>query len=345
MNRFKKLFLASLIISAFSIVVVLMFTVDSTTIESLFEVRHEYILAAAALHALSYVIWGLRTKFMCKALGYKLRSFKAIEIVTSSTLAAAVTPSSAGGEPLRIHLLHCNDIPLGRATAVVICERIMDAILIFIAAIFTLYIFRDILSASPFSGVLLVGEIVSLSVLIMLLYGIWRPHHMKKGIHFIVNRTSFLFGKKDAKKISNVLEKVDVEIEHFHNSVWVFLTEGRRGLFYGAICTIVFWIVEYMILPVILLGLNQSPSYILAFATQVLLSIMMVVPATPGASGVAEFGAVPLFSMFVTSSMLGITVVAWRALTYYMNLLVGSFVSFKILKDAEFIKDFTNRKP
>jgi hypothetical protein len=64
----------------------------------------------------------------------------------------------------------------------------------------------------------------------------------------------------------------------------------------------------------------------------------MVIPATPGASGVAEFGATPLFSVFVTSSLLGITIVAWRALTFYMNIIVGSFVSARILKDTELMK-------
>lgn len=318
--------------------VVLFFTMDSTTIEALSEVRHEYILAAAGLHALSYVIWGLRTRFMCNALGYKLDSIKAVEIVTSSTLAAAVTPSSAGGEPLRIHLLHNNRIPLGRATAVVICERIMDAILIFIAAIFTLYIFRDVMAYSPFEGVLLVGELLALSVLVMLLYGIWKPEHMQKGIHFTVNKVAPILGKKGDARLHSLLERVDSELEHFHDSIWMFFRQGRRGFFYGVICTVLFWVVEYAILPVILLGLNQDPSYILAYASQVMLSIIMIVPATPGASGVAEFSAAPLFSLFVTSSMLGITIMAWRALTYYMNLLVGGFISFKILKDTDFIK-------
>jgi hypothetical protein len=42
--------------------------------------------------------------------------------------------------------------------------------------------------------------------------------------------------------------------------------------------------------------------------------------------------------VFVSSSLLGITVVVWRALTFYMNLLVGGFVSFRILKDTEIMK-------
>ena len=64
----------------------------------------------------------------------------------------------------------------------------------------------------------------------------------------------------------------------------------------------------------------------------------MIVPATPGASGVAELGAATIFSVFVDSSILGVTVIAWRALTYHMNLLFGGIVSLKVIKDMDLIK-------
>lgn len=338
MNNFRKWLTLSLMISVFSIVVVLALTIDPTTIEAILHVRYEYFFAATALHAFSYVIWGMRTKSMCKALGYELNSLRSVEIVISSTLAAAVTPSSAGGEPLRIHLLHQNRIPIGRATAVVISERLLDAILLLTAVPFALYIFRDILSDYQFDAVFVLADAFVISVILLFLYGMWRPEHTRVVIHTVVYRIAGLLGKRTDTALSHVLERLDSELEQFHDSVWLFLTEGRRGLLYGVVCTLLFWTVEYTMLPVILIGLNQNPSLIIAFAAQVLLSILMVLPATPGASGVAEFGATPLFSVFVTSSLLGITVVAWRALTFYMNVLVGSFVSAKILKDTEIIR-------
>ena len=338
MSKFRKLLNASILISILSIVVVLLFTVDSSTVDAIRGIKYEYIIAAAALHAISYVIWGMRTKFMCQALGHDITAVKAVEIVTSSTLAAAVTPSSAGGEPLRIHLLHRNKIPIGRATAVVISERLMDAILLLSIVPFALFVFRDMLSNYELDAAFIVAEVIVISVFALIIYGMWKPEQARRPIHFIVHRIAHIFGKKTEDTLAPILDRVDMELEHFHDSVWMFLTEGRRGLLYGAICTILFWIVEYSILPVILMGLDQSPSLVVVFAAQVLLSILMVVPATPGASGIAEFGAMSLFSVFVTSSLLGITVIAWRALTFYMNLLVGSFVSIKILKDTDMIK-------
>lgn len=337
MSKFKKLLNASLLISAFSTIVVLVLTVDSNTIDAIMGVKYEYIIAAAALHVFSYAIWGMRTKFMCQALGHNIDILKSAEIVISSTLAAAVTPSSAGGEPLRIHLLHRNKMPVGRATAVVVGERLMDAILLLSLVPFALFVFQDMLSNYQLDAAFIVAEVLVISVFALIIYGMWKPEQAKRPIHFIVHRVAHIFGKKTEAALSPILARVDMEMDHFHDSIWMFLTEGRKGLLYGAVCTILFWIVEYMMLPVILMGLGQSPSLVVVFAAQVLLSIIMVVPATPGASGIAEFGATSLFSVFVTSSLLGITVITWRALTFYMNLLFGSFVSIKILKDTDVI--------
>ncbi len=337
MSKFRKLLNASLLISAFSIIVVLVLTVDSNTINAIMGIKYEYIIAAAALHAFSYVIWGIRTKIMCQALGHNIDILKAVEIVISSTLAACVTPSSAGGEPARIHLLHRDKIPVGRATAVVIGERLLDAILLLSLVPFALFIFRDMLSNYQLDTAFILAEMIVISVLALIIYGMWKPEQTKRFIHFIVDRIAHILGKKTEVTLSPILARIDMELEHFHDSVWMFLTEGRKGLLYGAACTILFWIVEYAMLSVILMGLDQNPSIVVVFTAQVLLSIIMVVPATPGASGVAEFGAMSLFSVFVPASLLGITVIAWRALTFYMNIFVGSFVSIKILKDTDMI--------
>lgn len=242
MSKLKKLLNLSILISILSIVVVLLFTVDSSTIDAILTVKYEYIVAAIALHTFSYIIWGMRTKVMCKALGHDITALRSIEIITSSTLVAAITPSSAGGEPARIHLLHQNKMPIGRATAVVIGERLMDAILLLSMLPFALYIFRDRLPNYQLDTALMVAEIVAISVLALMLYGMFKPNQTKKFIHFIVNRIAHLFGKKTETTLSPLLERIDVELEHFHSSIWMFLTEGKKGLTYGAICTVLFWI-------------------------------------------------------------------------------------------------------
>lgn len=340
MHKVKKWLLISLFISFISGLFVVLLTFDTETIDALLSIRVEFILAGICLHVLSYVVWSARVQGLCRSLGHDVGLLRSLEIVTSSTLAASITPSSLGGEPVRIHLLHIDRMSFGKASAVVIGERVLDGIFILSLAPISIYVFSKILNDSAFDVLLVLAELFLLGVLFLSLYAIWRPESTKKVTHLIVRKIAPFVGTKTDAKLEGVLEKVDSELGHFHDSVAFFVKEDRKGLLIGVMYTVLFWVVEFSLLYVILLGLNQYPDPLVVFASQVLVMILMAMPATPGASGVAEFGATTIFSVFVSSSLLGITVVAWRALTFYMNLIVGSFVSFKILKDTDFMKKF-----
>ncbi|SFM19877.1 lysylphosphatidylglycerol synthase transmembrane domain-containing protein [Methanolobus profundi] len=339
MNKIKKWIIVSLLISLISGLIVVLFTFDSDTLSALMELKTEYLIAAAIIHSLTYVIWGMRTHSLCKALGYDIGYMRSIEIVTSGTLAASITPSSLGGEPLRIHLLYGEKMPLGKATAVVLGERVLDGILILALAPISIYIIRGVLNDPVFDAMFLFAEAGLIFILFLILYALWRPDPTKKVVYFFVRRVAPLLGKKTDAALEKVIDRVDSELEHFHDSISVLMNEGRKGLSYGIFHTLAFWFVDFSMLYVILVGLNQHPDPIIVFAAQVILMILIVIPATPGASGIAEFAGTTVFSLFVASSVLGIAVIAWRAFTFYMNLLVGGFVSFKILKDADFIKN------
>ncbi|MBP2030125.1 uncharacterized protein (TIRG00374 family) [Methanohalophilus levihalophilus] len=334
MKKTTKWIALSFLISLVVMAAVLVYTIDANTLESIRNIKPAYIVLAILLHLTSFLVWGLRTSVLSKALGYEIELTKAVQIVISSTFLASITPSSIGGEPLRIHLLNSNEMPVGSATAVVLGERVLDAIFILMAAPVALYLFRDITTYHRIDTILVLGEIFLLFILGLLLYAIWKPKHTRKAIQWIVKGCESRVGKKRKVFFCTLSEKIDAEVEEFHDSIYYILSKGRKGLFKGIICTLFFWFVEFSMLPVILIGLNIEPAGLVVYAAQVLLMIVVVIPTTPGSSGVAEIGATTLFSIFVPTYVLGIVVVSWRAFTYYLNLLVGGFVSFKILRDT-----------
>ncbi|WP_406662438.1 flippase-like domain-containing protein [Methanolobus sp. ZRKC3] len=337
MNKIKKWLLISLLISFISGLIVILLTFDTGTIDALLSIKPEFILLGICLHAFSYLIWGMRIRVLCRALGHDIGVIKSVEIVTSSALAASITPSSLGGEPLRIHLLNMDRMSLGKASAVILGERLLDGILILSLAPFSIYIFRNILADSGFETILIVAEFFLVGILLLLMYAIWRPGPTRSFSYFIVNRITPFFSDRTDAKIEHVIKKVDNELDNFHESIVLLLKEGRKGLMIAIFGTLLFWVVEFSLLYVVLLGLNLHVDILAVFASQIIIMLLMVLPATPGASGVAELGAATVFSIFVPSHVLGITVLAWRALTFYMNLIVGSFVSFKILRDTDSI--------
>ena len=76
-----------------------------------------------------------------------------------------------------------------------------------------------------------------------------------------------------------------------------------------------------------------------SFTAQAILTVILMVPLTPGNSGIAEVGASSLYAAFVGSSILGIFVMAWRGIIYHVNLAVGGFVSLSMLKDMQLMKE------
>jgi len=342
MNKLKKWIAISLLISLISGTLVIALTFDASTLEAIIQIKSEYIILAVLLHIFSLFMQGIRIKTMCGALGYDVSIKEATKIVTSSMFVAAITPAAVAGEPLRVHLLNRRSIPLGKATAVILGERLMDALLIISLVPFSLYVMRGSLASAgantSIDTALMIGEIVLLCLFSILIYGLWKPKKTHKVMYFLVHRFSRLFGKGTENMLPSILERVDTELEHLHDSVAIFIKDGRKGLFLGMGCTVIVWALDFAVLPVLLLGLNQQFQPLVAYASQVILMVIMVVSITPGAGGVAELGASTLFSFFVGSSLIGIVVVAWRSITFYMNLAVGGFVSLKIIKDTDYIK-------
>ncbi len=337
MNRYKKLLIGALFISAASIALVIALTFDSETIAALRRIKLEYILASAIFHIFSYFIWGARTRALCKSLGYEVKYLKIVEIILSGVFAAGITPSSVGGEPLRIHMLYLNKIPFGRATAIIIGERLLDAFLIFASLPFALYIMGDILSNYKIDVALLTASCLAFIALIFFIYGLCKPEKVKNIILWVIRKFAPFLGKRTDDEIARLMEQVDREMDLFHESARLLISEGKKGLLWGMFFTILFWTVEFSQLVLILMGLSKIPSILTAFAAQILLVVVMIVPSTPGASGIAELGAASIFSVFVDAPILGVTVISWRALTYYMNLLIGGFISLKVVKDMDLI--------
>jgi len=342
MNQFTKLLTITLGISFVSVFLIFVFVWDRQTLDLILGMRMEFIFGALLLHLLSFVVWGLRTTSMSKAIGYNVKFLDAIEIVTSSVFLASITPSSAGGEPLRVHLLSKRYMPVGKATAVVVTERLLDAIVILIASPVAVYFLRGRINDPRLDLLLLAGVGIMFAVIFLLGYSVKRPGKLANFIHISAGAFSRFTGKRAF--IRNLPHRIEKEIGHFSQCSHDFINEGRRGLFYGMLFTIIFWILEFSLIPALLLGLGSEPFFLYAFATQVLLFILLIVPATPGSSGIAEFGATTLFSTFVPAYMLGVLVIIWRAFTFYINLLIGGLVSFKILRDSDLMGEILNKK-
>jgi len=140
----------SLTISIVIIILILYFTIDADTLNQLstMKIKYEFFLIAILLNILYWILWGARLKILSNAMEKNLNIglLESTKIVIANLFLACITPSMAGGEPVRIHLLNKDGMSLGCATAAVLGERLLDAIFVLVMVPIGIFIFKDKLS-------------------------------------------------------------------------------------------------------------------------------------------------------------------------------------------------------
>ncbi|MDD1709329.1 MAG: flippase-like domain-containing protein [Methanoregulaceae archaeon] len=332
MDRNQKRWLwISLGFSAVVLVAVLYFTVDAATISYLQQLNFFWLLLALCTHILALCFWALRIKFMSRSLGYRVGFFYSLNLVFANMLLAAVTPSQAGGEPVRIHELYKARVKVGDATAIVITERILDGIVLGIGGAFFMFVlgseWRRI--GSVFSYLMYLSWIIITIIVIIFIYSVKNPGLLKRIIHY----SSRWFTRKwENRKIERFAESIDREVDNFHNTLSDFLSHGKSGLVFGLVFTALFWFCEFVIVSFLLIGLSQPPIFVESLIVQLVIAVIMMIPLTPGSSGIAEISFTSLYGLFVNSSILGILVVLWRSILFYFNIFLGLIASLLIVQ-------------
>ncbi|HQN89415.1 MAG TPA: flippase-like domain-containing protein [Methanoregulaceae archaeon] len=323
MDRNQKRWLwISLGFSAVVLVAVLYFTVDAATISYLRRLNPFWLILALCTHVIALCFWALRIKFMSRSLGYRVGFFYSLNLVFANMLLASITPSQAGGEPVRIHELYKAGVKVGDATAIVLTERILDGIVLGIGGAFFMFVlgseWRRI--GSVFSYLMYISWIIITIMVIIFIYSVKNPGLLKRIIHY----SSRWFTRKwESRKIERFAQSIDSEVDNFHNTLADFLSHGKAGLVFGMIFTTLFWFCEFVIVSILLVGLSQPPIFIESLIVQLVIAVIMMIPLTPGASGIAEISFTSLYGLFVNSSILGILVVLWRSILFYFNILLG----------------------
>lgn len=339
-TKTKVSIFVSITLSLSIIFVIMYFTIDAKTIQYLSQVtfRPEFFLffgAAVLLNVLFWFIWGARIKVLSNVVdpNVHISLWEATKIVITNQFLAGITPSLAGGEPVRIYLLNKNGLSTGGATATVLGERLIDAIFILVLVPFGFFVFKNRIDIELISNGLTIGIILFLTGIIFFVLALKYPRKTKDILLWVSTRISRISKKKD--RSVKVATRIGQEVDNFHNSITLFLTAGKKSFLSAAGLTILLWCTGFMIPSMILLGLGLSPFFVESYAAQALLLIIVMLPTTPGSSGVTELGMAGLYSVLLGVShqyMLGVFVLLFRFITYHMNVFCGAVFQYRIFK-------------
>ena len=333
----------SLGFSTIVLIGVLWFTIDDETITYLTDVNYAFLLLALVLHMIALVAWGLRMKMMSQSLGYHVPFLHALNAVFANLLVAAITPSQAGGEPVRVHELYRADVPVGDATAIVIMERVIDGIVLGLIGIvaFFLLAFRVSTLEVNLTTPLMVIWVMLIFFMALFVYSIRHPEFLKR---FLKRISRWLTKRWKSEKVDNLMNGIDAEVDNFNNALTKFVRNAKAGLFWGFLFTTVYWVCEFLIASLILIAIGSKPFFIESFIVQMMIAIVMMIPLTPGGSGIAEITATSLYGLFVPTSIVGVFVLFWRIILYYFNVFVGVVASVYIVRREMILRQLKRLK-
>ncbi len=327
------------------------FTIDAQTIQYLSQVsfRTEFFFffsCAIGLNILYWFIWGARIKVLSRIVDPKVRIslWESTKIVITNQFLAGITPSLAGGEPVRIYLLNKDGFSAGGATATVFGERLIDALFILILIPFGFFVLKDRIDITLISYGLTIGIIVFLTGIVLFALALKYPQRTKDILMGISLRVSRMFKKEQSLK---VMDRIGQEIDNFHSSMVLFLTKGKKSFLTAGGLTVLMWCTGFMIPSMILLSLGLPPFFVESYAAQALLLIIVMLPTTPGSSGVTELGMAGLYGVVLGASnqyLLGVFVLLFRFITYHMNVLCGAVFQYRIFKSITSFSLETIRK-
>jgi hypothetical protein len=331
--------IVSIALSITIILLILLFTIDVKTFEylSTAPLRYEFFLAAVFINIFYWFLWGARLKVLSNSIdrNVTISLWESTKIIITNLFLASITPSMAGGEPVRIHLLRKDGLSLGEATASVLGERLLDALFILLCVPFAFFVFKDRITMGFIKTGLSIGIVVFIILVVLFMYTIKNPERTKSILVFIGTKLNRFFKKK--RSDGRIIDKINTEVDRFHSSMVFFLKGGKKAFIQAGILTVLFWSTGFMIPSMILLGLGLNPFIVESYAAQVLLIVIIMMPSTPGSAGVAEGGVATLYSVIIGAShgyLLGLFVLLFRFITYHMNLIAGAVFQYRIFKSV-----------
>jgi len=325
MKNLLKAILA-ITISLLTIITIFKITNVQITLSDVKKLDLRYIIVAFSLQFSFWLLWSLRLKLITKALGKDISYTYSFKVTLSSMFFAAITPSSAGGEPVRVKLIGEICRSYGISSAVVLIERLLDAVF-FAIALPIFLILTDFAVGFGFR----VASIFSVFLLAFLaiLYLLFKsPERLEM---FIVKFNRKILGKFLGKRVDIITEKMVREAESFREAIVDIIKAKRKFTIAITLITVIMWILGFLIPSFILLAMRCNPSYLLSITSQLIIVVVSLIPLTPGSSGIAEGSMAYLYSNFVPQNVLGALVAIWRFITYYTNLFFGFIFSLRIV--------------
>ncbi|WP_342265368.1 lysylphosphatidylglycerol synthase transmembrane domain-containing protein [Cardinium endosymbiont of Philonthus spinipes] len=236
----------------------------------------------------------------------------------------AVTPSVVGGGLVAIFLLSKEGLSLGRSIAYIVVTGIMDNLFFLLAGTlgFTgayepIFSMAGPLSSSIKAFFFVIYTFFLVYNLVMIIGVFINPKLLK---WILIHVTSIGFLKRWRRSAYQLSKDIMITSHEF---------KGKPPLFWYKIvlCTFLTWMVRYILINCLMaaycpISLGQ---HLAIWGRQIVMWALMLVPVSPGGSGIAEFWFQKFFDPMLGDYTLLIALL-WRICTFYLYLILGAML-------------------
>ncbi len=298
-----------LFLSIATAAVILFFTISEDTIEQLKKISPLFLALTFLSTALRFFfdIWRLR--YIIEALGKKLSWRGAFHFTMGGLPLGAITPMQVGGIPFQLYVCKREKILIPEGSAAIFTRGLLSAMVLPLLLL-PIYYYRQFLTSGIMSAIL---------KYLVIFYGI-----IAIIFFFLLTQTPWL-KRKFGRKVNGIIMFKEVFTNEYMKRKMVF--------FKAYITTFLSLTFYFLTAPLLILGLGIEAPFFEVMILQIILTYAVNFMPTPGATGLAEGGAMAVFKHLMPKSVLGVYVMSWRFFTGYFGIIIG------VLAITEFIRE------
>ena len=264
----------------------------------------------------------------------KITVLEALELTLEGYFIGQLIPVSAAGVPYQGFLLTRKGIRAGWATAVVLVKGFVPGVFFFILLVATVALtalgWRTTPEALTFLKV--VGPLSALPtgfIVTMLVIMLKRPQLFDR----IVDRIAAFLVRKlrgaAAERIEEGRVRLEEESHIFREALAALGTHKRWILVWGASLVVLAYVVEFLVAAVVLWGFGYRGSLLGPLLLQCILKPVIAASPTPGSLAIGEGGYIAFFAAYLPAHFVGVSLVLWRLVVYFVPMLVGGILVAK----------------
>mgnify|MGYP005855449455 CR=1 FL=1 len=273
-------------------------------------------------NALRLALWG---RFLGLGLGFR----GALKVLTGTMIANSLSPSAAGGVPIKVLFLIGEGLAPRRAATLISLQTAEDAALLgtlaLVCAGVSGFQLADFLGDQP--GLLARAEDTAMLVLAGALGGVAGLAGLGGAL------AAGLFGARLRARAAKLWGRVHAFVVQLGGDWLAVVRSGKGVALLSLALGLVQWLARFSLAGLVLAAFGEPWHPALYWLLQYLVQAISSLVPTPGGAGGAEAAFLLLFASFVSPDVLAPAMSTWRLIFFYLPL-AGAAVIFVVLERA-----------